>query len=169
MRKHRASPISTERRIDDDPMFLEILVDVALARKGSSWMSPTCGLRVWSHHISWDLPAREEPDFDVVGVPFHSVDAAAVGVEAVAERFGTVVAGTAAGVRVLARGVDEAVGGERLAGLDGKVGVAAFGGVEGNVVVVVAVDAFDNVDFAVVGPFAAAEGPAGMKLDGSLE
>lgn len=116
--------------------------------------------------IRRNTPSLEPPDLDEIGVPFEGIDSAACVSQtlAVGGRVGALL-GTAL-VVALAGGVDEAVAGEDGGGhvLGGRGGGGtAVGGMEGVEVAFLDVDAFDDVDFAVVGPVVAVE-PAGGVL-----
>ena len=115
--------------------------------------TPSRRVRVAALDVSRDIARGEEPDFDAGAGPKRGVDAAAVCVERRAEGNG-VVGGDAAAVEAAACA---AVAGETRAGFTARANarVAARRGVEGDLVDVGEVDAFVDVDFALVGPVGA--------------
>ena len=131
-------PITAESGVEDDIVVVEVVVDGAAVAtlEGSCCGAPRRGVRVGACSVRRDAAAGEEPDVDGGAGPFHGVDAAVGVVEAVTEGGRTACLGAAAGVS-LAVGVDHG---------------AAAAGVHGHCVLVLVVDTFDDVDFAVVGP-----------------
>lgn len=119
--------------------------------------------------VGGEVLAGEEPDGDVLAGPVGGVDAAPDGVEAGAEVGGVGGEDAAALVFGLRGGVGVAVGGVEVAGHGGAGGTvvvavvdgAAGGGVEGHGIGGGAVDAFDDVDFAGLGPIGADEPKGG--------
>lgn len=148
-------PITAESSVEDDVEVLEMRVDVAGgAAEFRDRHAPFARVRVWGGDIGGDVGAREMEDLYVGARPYRGVDAAADLVHSLAEgeTLGHGVADAAAHVLALACGVDVAVGGFEIAAearvLDGAVG----GGVEGHFVVGLIVGAFEDVDFAALGP-----------------
>lgn len=94
-----------------------------LRRRGT----PARRVRTVGQRVRGDGAGGEEPDVDLLARPLHGVNAATVGVEAVAEGRGSA-------------GLDAAA----VGGHHGAVGA----GVQGRGVGGLVVDAFDDVDFA---------------------
>ena len=128
------------------------------------WFRPGGWVRIIRIGIRRDTVSREKPDRDGIGGPFHSVDSSTDLVEpsAVGGRVGVLI--EAALVGILTGGVDVAVCSEQLGGEAGCLfDSAAFHGVDGEDVGCLAVDALDDVDFAILGPVGA-NGPAGRSI-----
>ena len=99
------------------------------------------------------MSARPEPDLDGLGGPLGGVGSAAGCVEARSEGGRGRVGDGATLVGELIGGVDIAVGSDELASETGvTVDAAARVGVKGHLIDGHVVDAFDDVDFTVVGP-----------------
>lgn len=105
--------------------------------------------------VAGDFVRGEEPDVDGGTGPFGGVDAAAGVVEAPAVGLGVFAADAAAAVGGLAAGVDVAVVCVEGAGEAGVFDGATVGGVQGHLILGLVVYAFDDVDFAIVGPVGA--------------
>lgn len=135
-------------------------VDIAVPRELRQRDSPGRRVRLSASYISRDRRAREEPDGYRAAGPLRRVHSAAVAVEPVAIGLGGGSADAATSVSRLAGGIDVAVAGRHDAGETGIANRAAGAGVQGHAVGGLLVDAFDDVDFAVVRPVCA-DGPAG--------
>ncbi len=138
LRPNRAGPVAAESGVEDDVVVFEVVVDRAAwaALERGCGVAPAGGVGVGARGAVWDAAAGEEPDVDGGAGPFHGIDTTLGVVEAVAEGSGATGFGTAASF-ALAVFVDH--------------GAAAVG-VHGHCVLCLVVDAFDDVDFAVVGP-----------------
>lgn len=145
-------------------MVIDVAVIAPVVREGSAPRGARVGddaAVVGSDDVGGDVLAGEEPDGDGGGVPLGRVDAAADAVEAGAEVGRVGREDAAAGVDLLAGGVGVAVGGVDGAGHARLLDGAAAGGVEGHGVGLGAVDAFDDVDFAIRGPIGSDEPEGG--------
>lgn len=148
-----ARPVAAEGRVEDDLLVLEIMVDVAAALEFRDGVSPAGGIRVAAGDVGWDAAAREEPDADGVAGPFCRVDTTAGRVEAGAVGGGGRGGDSTSSVCGLPGGIDVAVRSRHGASVSAIVGNGAPGrGVQGHGVLGLGVDAFDDVDFAAVGP-----------------
>lgn len=136
-------------------------VDVATPRVLGERGAPRGRIGGPGRDVRGDGRAGEEPDGDGLAGPFGRVDAAAHGIEAVAEVRGAVGEDGAAGVFGLFGRVGVAVGGVDQARHAGFLDGAVAGGVEGHGVGRRGVDAFDDVDFAHGGPIRANEPEGG--------
>ena len=81
-----SGPLATERRVENEVVVLEVIVDVALPRKLRRRLPPRTWVRRLGVNVRRDLRAGEEPDLDRAARPLRRVHAAAIGVEAGAER-----------------------------------------------------------------------------------
>lgn len=79
-------------------MIPKLLIDIAIPLEVRSGRSPRRRVRAGRKRVSGDCVAREEPDFNEVGIPFHGVDAAGVAVETGAVGGSAHVVDRAAGV-----------------------------------------------------------------------
>lgn len=135
--------------------FSKVRLDITGTGEFGRWERPEQGVRLASHDISWNVPARKEPDIDSVACPFRGVDAAARSIEAVTVGRVAGAGDATADIGTLARGLDVAVvclEGAAEAGWDDGAAVA---GVQGHFVGGLGVGALDDVDFAVVRPVGA--------------
>lgn len=128
-------------------------VDIArICRELCDWCTPSRWIWSSTRDVIRDAATSEEPDIDIVTGPLRGVDAATGGVEATAVGFCVLVLYVAASVARLSRGVVPAIGGCELTGEATVAGNGTtFGGVQGHGVVGILIDAFDYVDFALVG------------------
>lgn len=145
-------------------MFLDIAVVARVVREGRAPRGARVGDVVaiaGRVDVGGDVLTGEEPDGNCGGVPFCRVDAAADVVETGAEVGLVGREDAAAGVDLLAGGVGVAIcrvdGARHARLLDG----AAARGVEGHRIGLGAVDAFDDVDFAIRGPVGSHEPEGG--------
>ena len=127
---------TAEGGVEDDVVVSEVVVDRAPgpAYEGGRRSPPAGRVRGSRERVGGDGAAGEVEDVDGVARPFQGVDPAAVTVEAVAEGRRAAVLDPAAPAAVLVH--------------QGAAGT----GVQCHGVLRLVVDAFDDVDFAVVGP-----------------
>ncbi len=85
---HPAGPLPAKRRVEDQVVVLEVLVDIARAGELRRRLAPAARVGVAGFDILRDFGAGEEPDLDGLGGPLGGIDAAAVGVEVGAEGSG---------------------------------------------------------------------------------
>ena len=131
-----------------------MLLDVAAFEDGLG-LGPAAGVGGAGGDVLGDGGAGEEPDGDLRRGDLGGIDAALGAVEAGAVRGG--VGGLDAATLVVAVG-DVAVGvGYGAAHGDARGDAAAGVGVQGRLVAGLVVDAFNDVDFAFVGPVRADE------------
>lgn len=138
---YTAGPIAAEGSVEDEVVVHEVLVDVAVvaADEAGCGGSPVAGSGVRAGDIAWDAATREEPDVDVAARPLHGIDPATGIVEV-----GAIVVG--------AGGFDGATK-ATLATAAGEGAPVAR--VHCHLVLAAGVDAFNDVDFAAVGPIRA--------------
>ena len=107
--KGRAGPITAESCVEDELLAVEFLSEVAGAGKARDGLGPGRGVWVTTADVGRDGLPVEEVDRDFVICPFRGEDAAVVLVES--STIGVTVGGrdAAAGVCILASGVDVAV------------------------------------------------------------
>ena len=82
---HAPGPLATKRRVEDEIVVFEMVVDVARAGELRRGLAPRGGVGLLGFDVLGDFGAGEKPDLDGLGGPLGGVDAAAVGVEASAE------------------------------------------------------------------------------------
>jgi len=163
-----AGELSTKRRIKNNLMVLEMRINVAPTCEHRRWLPPRVRIRIGSietsaieattttSDIGRDLLTREVPDLDSLGCPFHREDTAAHAIEGGAKSVGSWVDLGATLVLLLVLGVDIAVRRLDDRGLRCVLDGAVAGRVQGHHVLDVGVDAFDDIDFALLWPGAAA-------------
>lgn len=174
-----ARPVAAKGRVEDETVLLEARIDIAPApaEKGGLRNAEAGDVGRVARSVNrvlgrWgDGVSREEPHLEEAARPLHGVDAAAVGVEAVAVVVGHRPVGVAAVGRVVGGalpGSDASDPSPVLGIVDGRkrsAGRSDHGavvrGVQCDLVVHVQVDPLDEVDFSVVRPCSRAEGPEG--------
>jgi hypothetical protein len=133
-----SSPATAECSIENDIVVLEVIIYCATLTtlEGCSGRTPRRRIRGVAAYASRHVTAGKEPYVDNVAGPFHSVDAAAAIVEPVTEgvRAASLHAAACASLAAL---VDH-----------GAAGAA----VHGDCVLGLVADAFNDIDFAVIGP-----------------
>ena len=153
-----AGPHTTERRIENDLMVPKRTVHITpRPLESRSRCAPFARIGVRGRDVRRGGRVREEPNAYMCGGPLRGVDAAAVGVEAGAVGGGHGVVDRAADACGLAGGIEVAAWVDELRGGGEERGVVGDGaggaaGVQGHEVRMLAVDAFDDVDFAICGP-----------------
>ena len=133
-------------------LILEVTVNVTSTLELRDRFPPRC--RVWTPipNIAWDGPPREEPDTDRRTRPFGGVNAASDRVETSAVGLCVLVLDVATRVAALTRGVNPAISSAQCAGEAAVVGNGApLRGMQRHGIVSVVINAFDNVDFTIVG------------------
>ena len=133
-----SGPATAECSVENDVVALEVVIYRAAlaALEGCSGWTPRSRIRGVAAYASRNVTAGEEPYIDNVAGPFHSVDAAAAIVETVTESV-RATSLHAAACASLAALIDH-----------GAAGAA----VHGDCVLGLVADAFNDIDFAVIGP-----------------
>ena len=106
---HIASPVTTEGRVEDDLLVVEIAVNVAATLEHGYWFAPARRIRVARGDVRGDGRAGEEPDRDCFGGPLGRVDSSICVVEAGAVSEGVLSADAAACIVGLTGSIDIAV------------------------------------------------------------
>jgi len=134
-----------------DAHVLEVVVELTTSPAGL-WSTPKVWVWVATLDVRWDVGTSEEPDLDLAIVPVKRVNTTASSVEAIAVTLGggaedgaTIITTTDSTVRVGTRLAELAVG-----LLNGNV--AAFGGMDAGLGLLLVVDAFHDVDLAACRP-----------------
>lgn len=74
-------PLTTERRVEDNCMVMEYIINCASSLEVGTGLPPTSWVRVSLRDVLRRGSAREEPDSDPVRCPFHGIDSALVSIE----------------------------------------------------------------------------------------
>lgn len=130
--------LTAEGGIENDIIATEMLIDRATrpAHKRRGRIAPTGWIRHCSERIRRDGVSGEEPDTDGVAGPLHGVDTASVRIETVTERSPASSLDTAARIALTVL-------------IDHRTATAR---VHRDCILRLEIDAFDDVDFAIVGP-----------------
>jgi len=107
---HITSPVTTEGRVEDDLLVVEIAVNVTATLEHGYWFTPARRIRVIRADVGRNGGAGEEPDRDGFGSPFGRVDSSICVVEAGAVGQSVLSADAAACIVGLTGSVDIAVG-----------------------------------------------------------
>ena len=127
---------TAEGRVENDVMIIEVLIDrtPGSTHKRSRRIPPAGWVGGIGERIGWDVAACEIKDVDGIARPFQGIDPSSVPIESIAEgRRASILNATAPSAVLVHQG-------------------AARVGVQCHCVLRLEVDAFDDVDFAIVGP-----------------
>ena len=105
-----ASPVTTEGRVEDDLLIVEIAVNVAATLEHSDWFAPSRRVGVARGDVSGNGRASEEPNGDCFGSPLGCVDSSIGVIEAGAVGQSVLSANATACIVGLTGSVDIAVG-----------------------------------------------------------
>ena len=147
---NRTSPVPAERRIKHDVLVLEILVKIA-TRKVRLRSSPIGGIGVAGLDVSWNLVPDPEPDLDTRRSPLRSIDTTTTVIEWRTDASADIGYNGAA---VVAASRATVLGCAGITGLSTRTSVhrAPRCGMQSDLVRGLEVDAFNDIDFAAVGP-----------------
>lgn len=157
-------PDATERRIEDNVMIAEGVIDVTRALEARCRLRPLTRIGGRGCDVGRGGGMWEVPDGDVRGGPLHGVNAAAVGVETRAVGGGERVIHRAAHVLRLPRGVQVAARVDDL-GCRGEVtrvvaDIARWAaGMQCHEIRALAIHPLDDIDFPIGGPGVRFRGP----------
>lgn len=134
-------------------MILELVVNVAGTGELARGLTPAGRVRCAVGEIGRNGVSGEEPDVDRLACPFRGVDSSTVGVEAISKAVGVATANRTANIVALSCSIDIAIRGFELSRELTGVGDAATSvRMQSHVVDRLGVDAFNDIDFSIVGP-----------------
>jgi len=81
--KDSASPVTTEINVEDNRLALESAIKVAGALEVGHRGTKSAGIRGARGNRTGNTTTLEEPDFDVLGRPFHGIHAATCSIEGI--------------------------------------------------------------------------------------
>jgi len=146
-----------------DLLVLEMAVDITAALILCDWRLPAGWIWATVRDVGRRCPSREEPDIDIRARPLRRNDAAANVVEIGAVRLGILVLDAASSICTLAWRINVTISIAQGTGEAAVIGdSAAITCVQRHRVVSCVINAFNDVDFAFVGPIGT-EKPISMR------
>lgn len=141
------SPVTTEGDVEYERLLFEAVGDVAAILNQGHWSTELANIRLATGDRGRDLGAREVPNFDVCVGPLHRIDTTTLLVERGTIASFLALNNTADCTEVLTatRGVD-------AASHSGVSDTAGTSGVHDDLVVVLEINTFDNINLTVSRP-----------------
>lgn len=150
----RTSPISAEGQVEDGVVVVEVLAwGAGASGPVSKGRGPVGRHGLTGSNVVWDSAASEEPDSDTITIPFHGIDTSAGAVESTAKAVVRGGVGESAASVIAIAGAAVGIG-KLTSGRSRVVGACStsFRGVEGRLVLGLAVDTFNDINLTTSWP-----------------